>query len=141
MEWSVKSFGDKADKDYVFAKSRGKRHPPKSELALFRNFKMELYPGRRSHSRRESFFDPLVTSEDGRTTIPVLEVIHFALKNIKEKVLERLNNTSTIPLEAGDILWLITVPAIWNDFGKGIMRQAAYMAGIISHINDTKVSF
>jgi hypothetical protein len=29
-----------------------------------------------------------------------------------------------------DVQWVLTVPAIWNDFGKAFMRKAAYKAGL-----------
>lgn len=138
-DWSVKSFGDQAEEEYAIAKEREERSQVKSDLALFRNFKMELFP-RRGRPRRERFNEPTVTSEDKQTTLSVLEVIIFALEYIKDKVLKRLHIIRPMSLEATDIHWVLTVPAIWNDFGKGVMREAAFRAGLILRREDTVVS-
>ena len=55
----------------------------------------------------------------------LVEVIAHMLKYLKEqliKVLHRANNQ----LEATDIDWVITVPAIWKARGKQMMREAGY---------------
>jgi len=39
---------------------------------------------------------------------------------------------SALGITKQDILWVITVPAIWNDFGKSVMRKAACRAGLVA---------
>lgn len=135
----MEAFGDKAEEDYFFAKTSESHPQDTSELALFRNFKMELYP-RSGGSRRDSILDPTATSEDRRTALPVLVVISLALKYIKDKVLERLDQNRPTSREGPGIRWVLTVPAVWNNFGKGVMREAAVRAGMISRSEDKTVS-
>lgn len=49
----------------------------------------------------------------------------FAMKEIKAGFGDALGITKD------DILWVLTVPAIWNDFGKAFMRKAAFRAGLV----------
>ena len=60
----------------------------------------------------------------------LVEVIAFILKYLKEKLVDHLS-TTILPLQASDFDWVITVPAIWNERGKGMMREAAYLVSIV----------
>lgn len=38
------------------------------------------------------------------------------------------------------LMWVVTVPAIWSNFGKRFMRAASHRAGLIADENDMQVS-
>ena len=61
----------------------------------------------------------------------LVEVIAFILKYLKEKLVDHLSITIT-PLKASEFDWVITVPAIWDARGKGMMREAAYLVSILA---------
>ena len=62
-----------------------------------------------------------------------MEVIAFILKYLKEKLIDHLSRTIS-PLKAADFDWVITVPAIWDARGKGMMREAAYLVSNVTSI-------
>ena len=55
-----------------------------------------------------------------------MEVIAFILKHLKNCLIGRLQKM-TPSIKTTDFDWVITVPAIWDARGKGMMREAAYM--------------
>ncbi|CAC5400312.1 unnamed protein product [Mytilus coruscus] len=60
-----------------------------------------------------------------------LDVFSLSIKALKDHLLETLNKQITgVVIE--DILWVLTVPAIWNENGKQFMRTSAMQAGIPS---------
>ena len=63
----------------------------------------------------------------------VIEVIAMILKYLKDKLLnlDEISRGLTGALEATDFSWVITVPAMWKARGKQMMREAAYMVGIV----------
>lgn len=38
------------------------------------------------------------------------------------------------------LMWVVTVPAIWSNFGKRFMRAASHRAGLIADENDMQVT-
>ena len=72
----------------------------------------------------------------------LVEVIAFVLKYLKTQLEAHLVNlktqlehhleTSVIPQAGANFDWVITVPAIWKARGKRMMREAAYMVGIMT---------
>ena len=55
----------------------------------------------------------------------LVEVIAYILKYLKEELIKKLKGADLI-LEATDFDWVITVPAIWRNRGKQMMREAGY---------------
>jgi molecular chaperone DnaK (HSP70) len=133
------AFGLEAEKVYEESKS--------SDNYLFKRFKMQLYE---SKSRE-------CTSVCGRKTISAEEVFTGSLKMIKEFILKKLNladlhleneydgsvemkltNSEASneiadklnSLEEYDVLWVLTVPAIWDEAGKSITKRSARRAGM-----------
>lgn len=100
---------------------------------------MELSPERDGLRLESTTSDPTATSVDEQTRLPVFEVITLALLYIKGKVLDLLKMRMFNNGEAG-IRWVVTVPAVWNEFGKNIMREAALKAGMISRRDYYSVS-
>ena len=56
----------------------------------------------------------------------LMEVIAFILKFLKNQLLTA-HEKGIQTYKATDFDWVITVPAIWKDRGKQMMREAAYM--------------
>ena len=54
----------------------------------------------------------------------LVEVIAYVLKHLKQRLWDRLKRAPQ--LTTADIHWVITVPAIWKQDGKQMMREAAY---------------
>lgn len=99
---------------------------------FFKNFKMKLH--------REKLFESSMEVEDhlGKP-LAALEVFSKSLYYMKEEVLKKLKCTVEEKEEYKDILittenihWIVTVPAIWDDYAKKFMRDAAEKANIPS---------
>ena len=60
----------------------------------------------------------------------IIEVIAFVLKHLKSNFEDELV-THNIQNKASDFTWVITVPAIWDDKGKQMMREAAYTVSYV----------
>ena len=56
----------------------------------------------------------------------LIEVIAFMIRHAKDWLEDHLSRSPT-PLKTTDFNWVITVPAIWQARGRGMMREAAYM--------------
>ena len=56
----------------------------------------------------------------------LIEVIAFMIQHAKDWLEDHLSRSPT-PLKTTDFNWVITVPAIWQARGRGMMREAAYM--------------
>ena len=56
----------------------------------------------------------------------LIEVIAFMIQCAKDWFEDQLSRSAT-PLKTTDFNWVITVPAIWQARGRGMMREAAYM--------------
>ena len=59
-----------------------------------------------------------------------LEIFSKALKYLKDKALERINEQSGVEYKAEEVRWVVTVPAIWKQSAKQFMREAAYEVSI-----------
>ena len=60
----------------------------------------------------------------------LVEVIAHILKYLKDELIKKLKKAE-YALEATDFDWVITVPAIWRNRGKQMMREAGYKVNII----------
>lgn len=56
--------------------------------------------------------------------LPVKEVFSKSIEYMKNHVIEHLNQNGITYPEL-ETKWVITVPAIWNDQAKNVMRRAA----------------
>ncbi|XP_011402427.1 PREDICTED: heat shock 70 kDa protein 12A-like [Amphimedon queenslandica] len=118
---SVKAFGNTARSQFTTMK---KAESYDQENIYFERIKMIL--------KREENVDrqTLVESFSGEKFY-LIEVIAFILQYLKDQLIDHLSR-SAIPLKTTDFDWVITVPAIWDARGKGMMREAAYMAGLLT---------
>ncbi|EGG13713.1 hypothetical protein DFA_11474 [Cavenderia fasciculata] len=97
--------------------------------AIFSNFKMVLFD---SVSREKT----MVKADNCDQTASVEWLITETLQFFKQTSLEKLNSGSMNKIHQRDVLWVITVPAIWDDAAKQIMRQCAISAGLCTIADD-----
>jgi molecular chaperone DnaK (HSP70) len=90
---------------------------------FFSRFKMKLREGNKTA-------DGPVENQNGRQFL-VVNLISDYLRFIKDLALEEIRERTAGHLLNEEILWCLTVPAIWTDAEKYLMRQAARKAGLI----------
>ncbi|XP_011408792.1 PREDICTED: heat shock 70 kDa protein 12A-like [Amphimedon queenslandica] len=115
----VEDFGTSARKKF-----ETKKASEYSQYVYFERIKMLL--------KRDQSIDrqTLVESFSGEKFY-LVEVIAFILQCIKRKLIIQLNRNED-SFKTTDFYWVITVPAIWDARGKRMMREAAYMAGLLT---------
>uniref|UniRef100_A0A667ZRD5 Heat shock protein 12B n=1 Tax=Myripristis murdjan TaxID=586833 RepID=A0A667ZRD5_9TELE len=64
--------------------------------------------------------------------VRAIEVFAHALHFFREHALKEVKDQSSSVLEGEEIRWVITVPAVWRQPAKQFMREAAYLAGLVS---------
>lgn len=111
------SFGYEAENEYSELALDGEHQ----HFYFFSRFKMRLHD--KKVSREFELED-----EHGRK-MPAMKVFGAAIKFLKDHLLGALKRRGTL-VDAKDIHWVLTVPAIWVDRAKQFMREAAYEAGI-----------
>ena len=100
-----------------------KHDPRRREYRLLRNFKMQIKNGQRTPK------GPTFT--DNNQTYAVLNLVVDYLKEVKKVVMNHMPSTVTGALKESEMLWCLTVPAIWSDADKQLMREAARQAGLL----------
>eukprot|EP00903_Cladosiphon_okamuranus_P010118 g9582.t1 len=106
------------------------------DQALFRWFKVDLFESRPDHTKPSTV---MTESVGGQHTVPLLGVMTASLRYFKEDVLRFLSSIGGRTVDVNSVNWVLTVPAIYDDFAKRFMRQAAYEAGMIDRINSTRL--
>lgn len=98
----------------------------KKGVSLFRFFKMQL-------KDKHSGFDTLTHKSTFGKEHKLMDLIVFSLQFLKQFALNELEAGygNALNISKGDIQWVVTTPAIWNDFGKAFMRKAAFVSGMI----------
>lgn len=142
-EWLLRTFGDEAERDYV----ESKRDGGGEGLALFKYFKMELHRGGSTTSSGGSLVgsggrkidDVMATAVDNGIQLPLVYIVRLVLGYMKDQILKRLNHSDLTTIGVSDIHWVLTVPAIWSEFGKKFMRTAACRAGLIANEHNYEV--
>ncbi|KAG0580943.1 hypothetical protein KC19_4G212100 [Ceratodon purpureus] len=85
-----------------------------------------------------SRFKLLLTSNEAASTVPALPCTVTAksatadfLSQIAKFILQELRNKFGPHISLEDVQWCLTVPAIWDDAAKQVMRDCAEMAGLV----------
>ena len=65
---------------------------------------------------------------------PAIDVFGLAIKALVDHLLKMLEKQGT-GVEMKEILWVLTVPAIWSDSAKQFMRKSAERVGTM-HFRD-----
>lgn len=105
--------------------------------ALFRWFKRGLF-NTTGHTSAEKLMIES-TASTGSRAVPLLGVMSTSLRYFKDDILRFLSSLIGDPVYASDVNWVVTVPAIYDDFAKLFMRQAARAAGLIDRDNSDKL--
>ncbi len=95
-----------------------------------RNFKMELHSGKKDESGL------YVINENNGEKIYVIDLIAKYIRLIKEEALKEIKNSTSGELKDQEIRWCLSIPAIWKDKDKDLMRRAAQKAGLIASSDD-----
>ncbi|KAL3885516.1 hypothetical protein ACJMK2_025569 [Sinanodonta woodiana] len=98
---------------------------------FFRRFKMHLHDVTSLNRNFE------IKDETGKS-VRAMTVFAMSISYLKEDLLRECNTRILDEISADDILWVLTVPAIWNESAKQFMREAAVEAGIQS--NNLKIA-
>ncbi|KAL3878389.1 hypothetical protein ACJMK2_030745 [Sinanodonta woodiana] len=112
------AFGSDAETKYAELASKNKHQ----EYYYFRHFKMAL------HAKEDLTLKTELEDKQGRRVLASL-VFMYSIRALKSMVETDLTERS-IPIKEDEIIWILTVPAIWNDAAKQFMREAAVQAGI-----------
>lgn len=72
----------------------------------------------------------MISDESGNKELPISTILRESIRYFFVKALETLAAERGIKLE--DVYWVLTVPAIWNDSEKQIMKEAAAMVNIFT---------
>ncbi|TKS92695.1 Heat shock 70 kDa protein 12B [Collichthys lucidus] len=91
----------------------------------FDKFKMKI------HSTSDLTMETELEAVNGRR-VRAIEVFAHALHFFREHALKEVKDQSSSVLEGEEIRWVITVPAVWRQPAKQFMREAAYLAGLVS---------
>ncbi|HAG80071.1 MAG TPA: chaperone protein [Cyanobacteria bacterium UBA12227] len=97
---------------------------------LVKNFKMELHSGAKDKN------GPYITNKNNGEKIYVLDLIADYIRFIADKALEEIKNSTSGGVKDEEIRWCLTIPAIWKDADKDLMRRAAQKAGLIGSSDD-----
>lgn len=130
-ERKVIAWGWKAWRQYIGL--RNTNIPNADSYRPFSDFKMLLQEGTDKTKDGPYFVD-----RDGRrvrdangNSFLVLDLIADYLKELKEYAIKNITSGITGLVEDRQIRWCLTVPAIWTNANKQLMRRAAQKAGLI----------
>ncbi len=100
-----------------------------NDWKLFENFKMQLYPEDHSGKDGKIVIRDLLTAAN-RAKFPSELIWIEVFKHINKLVTKYINEQAKVTTK-GEIQWVISVPAIWNDDAKEKMKQWARRAGLV----------
>ncbi|KAK3595737.1 hypothetical protein CHS0354_025362 [Potamilus streckersoni] len=121
------SFGEKAEK--IFSQEFDKdRNTAYENLFFYSNFKMVLY--RENFSAADNAGNSYKAEDYFSRHTPLKDVMSKFIQGLKDDCWNRFSKQRRIQINEDKVRWVITVPAIWNEDAKSVMRKAAEMAGI-----------
>jgi hypothetical protein len=82
--------------------------------------------------------DPKVHSEN-YSEHRLLPLITQTLEHIKDEASQRLQDTLGLLFDPKRVVWVLTVPAIWNDNAKYVMRKSSFDAGMIDSVDSPQL--
>ncbi|KAJ6234399.1 hsp70 family protein [Anaeramoeba flamelloides] len=125
-KWEVIEFGITAEKKYLRLKN-------KTNYRLFKYFKMKLYTDNLANLTIQS-----VCGEKWEFTRVLSGLFEYIFLQLRESI-KNYDNKLKIILES--IQWVLTVPAIWNEQAKEIMRRSFYQAHLLIKKNSPNLLF
>ncbi|KAK9766193.1 hypothetical protein K7432_004902 [Basidiobolus ranarum] len=118
---AMKYKSDIAKYQAMVMKGNASSSKPEIKERYFECFKMNLY--------KTSVSGKMLISAANGVKIAAQTVFSESLKYIKKTLLAQIDQ-STNGISERDIKWVLTVPAIWSDAAKQVMREAAELAGL-----------
>ncbi|KAJ1562454.1 hypothetical protein HK096_009536 [Nowakowskiella sp. JEL0078] len=119
------AFGKQATQ---FITNLRKYEQTRPDYRYFHNFKMQLSLPNLNNGT-------MLCDELTKEEVPAVTVIGLCLKKVKEAFLEQIRLLGNGNFDKSNVLWVVTVPAIWKDDAKKIMREASVIGGLIGFIN------
>jgi hypothetical protein len=120
----VLAFGDEAESRYS-----GMEEIEKENVCFASHFKMELY-------RANAGIDPVLTKYSwGSFQISLKVALTKTLELMKTRAILHLKRTFNTNIMPSSILWVLTVPAVWDEAMTHSMRERAFDAEIISEVD------
>jgi hypothetical protein len=126
-EGRLREWGHQARRDWVAALTNGNPQ----NLGYAARFKMSI---------RADAHQVDVPEYGGSLSAPrraeVTQLVVHVLRQLRDMVLKQIADASTsvggqvVGYVEDDIIWCVTIPAIWEDSDKELMRQAAIRAGL-----------
>lgn len=116
---SFDSFGYKAEERYA------KMVKQKTHLKCyrFRDFKMKLY-------HEKNITETFEIKDDRKCiSLPAIDMFKHAIKALKDHFEEAARGRGVV-FKPEEVLYVLTVPAIWSESAKEFMKKAAIKAGI-----------
>ncbi|XP_052806244.1 heat shock 70 kDa protein 12A-like [Mya arenaria] len=114
---TLEKFGYEAETAYAELLEKNEHE----KWLYFRHFKMALW---NQNVTREM----TIAAENGRE-VPALTVFALTIRHLAEDALVTHKSRGGTAVQS-DVRWVVTVPAIWSDAAKQMMREAAEMAGL-----------
>ncbi|XP_052792742.1 heat shock 70 kDa protein 12B-like [Mya arenaria] len=112
------------DAESRFAELADDEDIDESKYHYFKHFKMELYSDQKCKSNN---FLGEIKDQKGRK-FRAVDVFAKSIEYMKKRAYETIHNTSAVGEQ--DVYFVLTCPAIWSDWSKQFMREAAEKAGI-----------
>nr|CAD7263953.1 unnamed protein product [Timema shepardi] len=69
--------------------------------------------------------------------LPVLTVFAHALRHLKNQVLRELSDQAGSRVDPREVRWVVTVPAMWRQPSKQLVREAAYQVRLTNWLDPT----
>nr|CAD7408489.1 unnamed protein product [Timema poppensis] len=69
--------------------------------------------------------------------LPVLTVFAHALRHLRNQVLRELSDQAGSRVDPREVLWVVTVPAMWRQPSKQLVREAAYQVRLTNWLDPT----
>jgi len=118
-EFGFLAFGEQA---YELYSAREEK-----EMHYLSQFKMSLFSDALKHF-------PAIQTTEGKDVSSLL-AIQRTLEHLVDEAVRRLSDASLTKVTKSDILWVLTVPAIWSQGAKQLMRDAARSAQMFESEN------
>jgi|JFJP01.1.fsa_nt_gi Molecular chaperone len=116
---NVEAWGYTAIKKLAELRSKGSA----KDYSFLKKFKMKLHKGERDNKG-------IYTIENGQKFY-VIDLIAEYIRLIKDEALQEIKTNYANFVDEKEIRWCLTIPAIWKDEDKDLMRRAAVKAGLI----------
>ncbi|KAJ3108255.1 Heat shock 70 kDa protein 12A [Phlyctochytrium planicorne] len=110
----------------------GDRNEDRKSYLYFKKFKMQFYTMDTVNS------DTLLVDTLNGVKMLAVRVVGACLAEVKKAAIRQIQNVNASILDS-DVLWVLTVPAIWKQGAKRLMRDASVLGGLITTPNSASL--